>query len=68
MRREKHIQMIIRSDGTCAIDAVNFRDGSCQQATEQIAAALAGRTIRTHQKPDGFGRLMRDASRWEAEP
>lgn len=68
MRREKHIQMIIRPDGTCTIDAVNFSDASCQQATEQITAALAGRTIRAHQKPEGFGRLMRSASRWEAEP
>ncbi len=67
MRPEKHIQMIIRPDGTCTIDAVNFSDASCQQATEQIAAALAGRTIRVRQKPEAFRRLMRGASQREAE-
>ena len=45
MRCEKHVRMIIRPDGTCTVDAMNFTDATCKNATDQITAALAGRTI-----------------------
>ena len=47
----KHIRMIIRPDGTCTIDAVDFTDASCTQATQQITAALGGGVVRTELKP-----------------
>ena len=39
---QKHIKIIIRGDGACSVDAVNFTDATCQQATDQIMRALAG--------------------------
>jgi len=39
---QKHIKIIIRADGACSVDAVNFTDATCQQATDQIMRALAG--------------------------
>ncbi len=56
MRRDKHVRMIIRPDGTCAVDAVNFVDAGCRQVTRQITEALAGRTIGEHDKPEARNR------------
>jgi hypothetical protein len=39
---QKHVRMIIRQDGSCTIDAVNFTDLTCTRATQQILAALSG--------------------------
>ena len=50
MRCEKHVRMIIRPDGTCTVDALNFNDATCKTATDQITAALAGQTISEHEK------------------
>ena len=52
MRREKHIKMIIRVEGTCAVDAMNFTDATCMWATHEIVRALAGRTIKEQLKPE----------------
>ncbi len=42
MIREKHVMLIIRPDGSCSVDAINFNDATCQPATDQILKALAG--------------------------
>ena len=48
--------MLIRPDGTCTVDAVNFADASCQHATRQITDALGGRTLKDHDKPEARNR------------
>ena len=50
--RHKHVRMIIRQDGTCAVDAVNFTDATCTQATQQIMQALAGKVAEERLKPE----------------
>jgi hypothetical protein len=40
--RTKHVRMIIRLDGSCTVDAINFTDATCTQATQQILSALGG--------------------------
>ena len=50
--RSKHVRMIIRQDGTCAVDAVNFTDATCTQATQQILAALGGLITEDRRKPE----------------
>ena len=52
MRREKHVRMIIRADGTCTVDAMNFTDATCMRATQEITRALAGKTIDERLKPE----------------
>jgi hypothetical protein len=56
----KHVRMIIRSDGSCTVDAINFTDATCTQATQQILGALGG--------PITEGRLKPEAQRlpWQA--
>ena len=50
--RQKHVRMIIRQDGTCAVDAVNFTDATCTQATQQIIQALGGQVSEERLKPE----------------
>ena len=50
--RHKHVRMIIRQDGTCAVDAVNFTDATCTQATQQIMQALAGQVAEERLQPE----------------
>ncbi len=64
--RVKHIRMLIRSDGTCTVDAMNFADASCQQATRQITDALAGHTLVEHDKPEARNRPQTVGRRMEA--
>ena len=64
--RFKHVRMLIRPDGTCTVDAINFADASCQQATQQITDALAGRTLTEHNKPEGRNRPQTVGRRLEA--
>ena len=52
MRRDKHIRMIIRADGTCAGDAINFTGPSCQAATGEITTALGGQINHQQLKPE----------------
>ncbi len=66
MRRDKHVRIIIRPDGTCAVDAINFADAGCRQATRQITEALAGRTIVEHDKPEARNRPQIADRRLEA--
>ena len=66
MRRDKHVRMIIRPDGTCAVDAINFVDAGCRQVTRQITEALAGRTIGEHDKPEARNRPLAVDRRREA--
>jgi len=58
MRRERHVRLIIRADGTCTVDAVNFPDATCRQATGQITDALAGRVLADHDKPEARNRPL----------
>ncbi len=48
----KHVKMIIRPDGTCTVDAVNFMDATCTHATQQIMSALAGEVVAERLKPE----------------
>ena len=50
--RSKHVRMIIRQDGSCAVDAINFTDATCTQATQQIMQALAGQVAEERLKPE----------------
>jgi hypothetical protein len=50
--RQKHVRVIIRPDGTCTVDAINFADANCTQATQQILAALAGPVTEERLKPE----------------
>ena len=52
MRHDKHVRMIIRADGTCTVDAMNFTDATCMRATQEITRALAGKTIDERVKPE----------------
>ena len=52
MRRDKHIRLIIRADGTCTVDAMNFTDATCMRATQEITKVLAGKTIDERLKPE----------------
>lgn len=52
MPRGKHIKIIIASDGTCAVDAINFTGPSCQTATGEITAALGGQIDHQRTKPE----------------
>ena len=54
--RFKHVRFIIRPDGTCTVDAMNFADAGCRQATRQITDSLAGRTLKEHDKPEARNR------------
>jgi hypothetical protein len=45
IQRERHVRMVIGVDGRCAIDAINFSNASCLQATRQISDALAGGAV-----------------------
>ncbi len=59
MRREKHVRMIIRTDGTCTVDAMNFTDATCMRATQEITRALAGKTIDERYKPEARANVQR---------
>ena len=60
--RTKHVCMIIRSDGSCTVDAVNFTDATCTQATQQILSALGGPITEGRLKPEAQ-RLPRQANK-----
>jgi hypothetical protein len=51
-RTDKHVQVIVAPDGTCTIDALNFSDASCTQATQQLIAALGGQVVADRLKPE----------------
>ena len=50
--RTKHVRMIIRLDGTCTVDAINFTDATCTHAAEQILKALGGSVTEERHKPE----------------
>ena len=52
MPRGKHIRIIIATDGSCSVDAMNFTDASCQTATQEIASALGGQTNKSRLKSE----------------
>ena len=52
MPRGKHVKIVIASDGTCSVDAVNFTGPACQAATSEITAALGGQVGNEHIKPE----------------
>ncbi len=52
MPQGKHVKMLIHIDGTCSVDAINFADATCTQATKQILAALGGPVTEERLKPE----------------
>ena len=50
--RQKHVRMIIKPDGSCTVDAINFTDATCTQATQQILSALGGPVTEDRLKPE----------------
>ncbi len=60
--RHKHVRMIIKADGSCTVDAINFTDATCTQATQQILAALGGPITEDRLKPEAQ-RLSPQANR-----
>ena len=68
MPRGKHVKILIASDGTCAVDAINFTGPSCQAATGEITAVLGGQIDHQHTKPEArvrvaCGRANREPTR-----
>ena len=59
MGHDKHIRMIIRADGTCTVDAMNFTDATCMRATQEITKVLAGKTIDKRYKPEARMHIQR---------
>ena len=53
MIQGRYVKMIIHADGTCSIDAVNFTDATCTQATRQILQALNSHVAEERLKPEG---------------
>ena len=53
---EKQVQIVVAPDGSCTIDAINFTDASCTQATQQLITALGGQVIAEHLKPEAANR------------
>lgn len=52
MIQGKCVKITIHADGSCSIDAVNFTDATCTQATRQILAALGGAATEDRLKPE----------------
>jgi hypothetical protein len=50
--RTKHVRMIIKPDGTCTVDAINFTDATCTQATQQILTRARRPRHRRRLKPE----------------
>jgi len=61
----KHVRMIIKPNGSCTVDAINFTDATCTRATQQILAALGGPATEDRLKPESQ-RLPPQANRREA--
>ncbi len=55
-RTDKHVQIVVAPDGTCTIDAINFKDASCTQVTQQLIAALGGQVAADRMKPEATSR------------
>jgi hypothetical protein len=52
MIQGKCVKIIIHADGSCSIDAVNFTDATCTQATRHILTVLGGTTTEDRLKPE----------------
>ncbi len=52
MPRGKHVKIVIATDGTCSVDAINFTGPACQVATGEITKALGGQIDHQHDKPE----------------
>ena len=59
MPRGKHIRIIIATNGSCSVDAMNFTDASCQSATQEITSALGGPIDQQRLKPEARIRSLR---------
>ncbi len=55
-RTDKHVQIVVAPDGTCTIDAIDFRDASCTQVTQQLVAVLGGHVVADRLKPEAANR------------
>lgn len=55
-RTDKHVQIVVAPDGTCTIDAINFKDASCTQVTQQLTAVLGGQVVTGRLKPEAADR------------
>jgi hypothetical protein len=53
---QKHVEVVVAPDGSCTIDAMNFADASCTQATQQLIAALGGQVVANRLKPEAANR------------
>jgi hypothetical protein len=66
MMRTKHVRMIIKPDGTCTVDAINFTDATCTQATQQILRRSAAPSPRSRLKPEAQRLPLQANNRREA--
>lgn len=64
--RTKHVRMIIKPDGSCTVDAINFTDATCTQATQQILETLGGPVTQDRLKPEAQRLPPQASSRTEA--
>lgn len=65
MNRGKHLRIVIATDGTCTVDAMNFTGPACKAATQEIAAALGGRIDQQRDKPEARVRERSAQHEWE---
>lgn len=61
----KQIKLLIHPDGSCSLDAVNFADPTCTQATQELLRALGGQVTGERHKPEAQ-RLPPQSVRQEA--
>ncbi len=55
-RTDRHVQIVVAPDGTCTIDAIDFKDASCTQVTQQLIVALGGPVVAERLKPEAANR------------
>jgi hypothetical protein len=60
------VRRIIKPNGSCTVDAINFTDATCTHATNQILAALGGPVTEDRLKPEAQRLPPRANSRREA--
>ncbi len=61
----KYVRIVIRLDGSCTVDAMNFTDAGCKQVTGAITDALGGCVVNDRTKPEA--RIARRTSAAERE-
>lgn len=65
MMLSKYVKLLIHPDGSCSLDALNFADATCTQATQELLRALGGQVTGERHRPEAQ-RLPPQSTRQEA--